>query len=1008
MKIHSLMCSVSGPVLVLACAGMAQPAWAQDSAATPDQPAPPKADKPTDKGSDIVITGVRASVASAVSTKRRAEQLVDSISAQDIGALPDRSVAETLQRIPGVALTRTQSEFTTGRPTDPGRFAPEGGGVTIRGLTNSLSQSNGRDIFSAGNGRTLDWSDISSDLIAGVDVYKNPSAELTEGGISGIINLRGRKPFDQSGQLISMSGDVSYGDLQKKAHWSGNALYSNRWQVGGGEIGILLAGSLNNKGTRTDSIQTSAYGPYTLTTNVGGLTAGTEVYRPGGPGYRIIDWYQRRIMLNGVVQISPSPDMTFTFDAAYSKATPHELEYAMLDYSPPTEDSSWQFGPNKTVIAGSSPATNLDLDTRIGRYKLQTRDFSINWTYAPEGTHWLFSVDAQRLSSSADVYSMTGFTEFGNTGSTVNFTDAGRPTIYFNYGNNPSLYVKPPTGGYALDQQSNYWWAAAMDHIERETAGQWAYRADIKYSFDNSFIKSIGVGVRTTDRDYLTKQATYNWSLLSSEYWGGGSPVYLNQNASPGLSSQSVFYDFPDFFHGSVPAPGVGWFPSASLLATTANAYKYLQATETAGWGWSPLTEASYNTSSGQGNTIDQKEKTRAAYALLRFGADKSPLGRFEGNIGVRVVNTRYDTVGSFSIGGAQATVNGCLVANAANPALCSALQQAVAFAGGNIASALPSFSATGVPFHNNYTNVLPSLNINFHLTDRLQWRFAAGKSMVRPDFHQTSPLFSYNWNFDNTGAVKPGQAPYTGTVANPLLKPMTSWQGDTSIEYYWGKSNALTLALFYKDIANQIITTAYISNLTNNGVTLPFQVVENVNSNKHAKIKGFEVGYTQFFDFLPGPLGGLGVQANYTYVDATGGLNSAYSASLTNAVAVSTSNLPYEQLSKYQYNVALLYTKYGIDLRLAYNWRSHYLLTTISAGNFSPTWMESYGQADGSIFYSINKNIKIGLQATNLFNAKTYLDTSALNNGNVQPFQPRTQITDKDRVVDFAVRVRF
>jgi TonB-dependent receptor len=236
----------------------------------------------------------------------------------------------------------------------------------------------------------------------------------------------------------------------------------------------------------------------------------------------------------------------------------------------------------------------------------------------------------------------------------------------------------------------------------------------------------------------------------------------------------------------------------------------------------------------------------------------------------------------------------------------------------------------------------------------------------------------------------------------------MTSLQGDTSIEYYWGKGNALTLALFYKNIAHQIATTAYVSQLTDHGVTLPFNFIENINSNKHAIIKGFEIGYTQFFSSLPGALSGIGVQANYTYVHATGGLNSAYSAHLTNAVAVSTSNLPYEQLSKHTYNVAAIYSKYGVDARLAYNWRSHYLLTTISAGNFAPTWMENYGQLDGSIFFNITGKVKIGVQATNILGTKTYLSGSVLNNGNVLPFRAPVQVTDKDRVLDLALRVRF
>ena len=228
---------LAGASIVVLALTAADPALAQPAAPTNAQPsassAPGSSDQTTTSKNAIVVTGIRAPLRSARDRKRTADQLVDSINAQDIGALPDRSVAETLQRIPGVSLTRTASELTTGRPTDPGRIAPEGGGVTIRGLKWVGSTSNGRDILSAGS-RALDWSELSSDLIAGIDVYKNPSAELIEGALSGIIDLRSRKPFDQKGQLISFSTDVSYGDLWKKAFWSGNALYSNRWTTPGG------------------------------------------------------------------------------------------------------------------------------------------------------------------------------------------------------------------------------------------------------------------------------------------------------------------------------------------------------------------------------------------------------------------------------------------------------------------------------------------------------------------------------------------------------------------------------------------------------------------------------------------------------------------------------------------------------------------------------------------------------------------------------------------------------
>ena len=165
---------------------LAAPAWAQNAAsntapaattggagqvttdATNDQ------SLSTQTAGEVVVTGIRASVQSATQRKRNAEQVVDSITAQDIGALPDRSVSEALQRIAGITLQRTNDN------RDPARLSSEGGGVFIRGLSWVRSELNGRDVFSAKNGRALSFEDVSSDLLAGVDVYKNPSAELIE------------------------------------------------------------------------------------------------------------------------------------------------------------------------------------------------------------------------------------------------------------------------------------------------------------------------------------------------------------------------------------------------------------------------------------------------------------------------------------------------------------------------------------------------------------------------------------------------------------------------------------------------------------------------------------------------------------------------------------------------------------------------------------------------------------------------------------------------------------
>src|SRR5437879_430212 len=245
-SIFALALSAADPALAQQTATAStstQPA--STSPTGPDATTPPEA---TSSKNAIIVTGIRASLRSARDRKKSAEQIVDSITATDIGALPDRSVSEALQRIPGVTLQRTNEA------RDPARLSAEGGGIFIRGLSWVRSEFNGRDTLSANNGRSLGFEDVPADLLAGVDVYKNPTADLVEGGIGGLVNLRTRKPFDQSGQLIGFSADVNYADLRKKSFKSGYALYSNRWHTGIGDLGILLSGSINNIGNRTDEL----------------------------------------------------------------------------------------------------------------------------------------------------------------------------------------------------------------------------------------------------------------------------------------------------------------------------------------------------------------------------------------------------------------------------------------------------------------------------------------------------------------------------------------------------------------------------------------------------------------------------------------------------------------------------------------------------------------------------------------------------------------------------------
>src|ERR1051325_9867903 len=181
----------------------------------------------------IIITGQRSALRTSQQIKKNADSVVDSITATDIGAFPDKSVAEALQRVPGITVNRFAAT------SDTAHFSAEPSGVIIRGLPQVRSEFNGRDTFSANSSRGLSWTDITPELLQGVDVYKNHTADMIEGGIAGTVDLRTRRPLDATGQLIQLGVRANYGDLDKKWTPDINGYYSNHWKTGIGELGIM-------------------------------------------------------------------------------------------------------------------------------------------------------------------------------------------------------------------------------------------------------------------------------------------------------------------------------------------------------------------------------------------------------------------------------------------------------------------------------------------------------------------------------------------------------------------------------------------------------------------------------------------------------------------------------------------------------------------------------------------------------------------------------------------------
>jgi TonB-dependent receptor len=234
---------------------------------TTDQPATPEDD------SAIVVTGIRQSLANSQNLKRNADTVVDAITAQDIGALPDRSVTEALQRVPGVSINRFAGS------NDPDHFSVEGSGVVIRGLNFVRSEFNGRDTFSAGvGGQSINFADVPSELLGSVEVYKNTTADMIEGGLAGTVNLNTRLPFDHKGLHFGFDAEANYTDMRKKWTPTGSFLISDTFDTSFGRVGLLADVSYSRLMNRSDGIQVTNFQTRNGTT-VAGANNGPSVCR---------------------------------------------------------------------------------------------------------------------------------------------------------------------------------------------------------------------------------------------------------------------------------------------------------------------------------------------------------------------------------------------------------------------------------------------------------------------------------------------------------------------------------------------------------------------------------------------------------------------------------------------------------------------------------------------------------------------------------------------------------
>ena len=809
MKLRHVTVSAS---CVLAVSIGAGSAWAQT--------APTGTGTSADDLNEIVVTGIRASVKSALDIKMNADQLTDSIVAEDIGKLPDNNVIEALQHVSGIQISRNAAEANQ---------------LLIRGLPDIATTLNGRELFTS-TGRYVTLQDIPAELLARVDVEKSPRADDIEGGIAGLIDVRLHRPFDFDGLQLAATAREIHSSLSDHSDPALSGLISNRWQTGIGEVGVLADISYirdHYKEEILDNyISTQPIGPVTGSTGTGG-----QAFIPLTEGAQSINGDRERTAATISTQWAPNSNTEVYLEGFYTR------------YRNPNNNDFFVGLPwicANPATATVFPGTNEVKTVTGGCYDLTSDQSFVPKTdtyQAATGLTW--TGDSVKFTTEFD-FTTSRFSQTGYILDTQYNPPPNGYTADFNYNGSGTPYMNV-TGVNLLDP-SIYHVRQLYDQWTVQKGNELDWRGDLTFTLqDSSWLKSVVTGLRIGDRFAQNRADNAGGidCLGSPNPAAAASVACTTQPALSALQGTAYHATYGSQFNGRY---GISQWMDADPNWLVNN-IAYLREL----WGQS-ATGAPPPEDPTQ--SFDDREISYAGYVKgnFAFNIGSHPL---TGNLGLRLVETRASMLGN---------------------------------------SLIPIFNSSGVQTGSTLTPALidkntldwmPSLNARLQLDDGFFLRFAASRTVTRPTFVQLNPALTLT---DSTATLLGA-----GQSGNPNLDAEKSNNADLSLEYYFGRQNALTGTAFYRRV------DGYIESAINPVVvgTTTYQVTSYTNA-PAGNIEGAELSYTQFLDFLPGWADGFGVQTNGTYVSGD-----------------------FQNISKWSYNVVGIYDHGPASLRVAYNWRS-------------------------------------------------------------------------------------
>lgn len=502
----------------LAMAMATTPAWAQDVQPPAEVPVPesttPQTEVTPEAGAEpsgsIIITGFRASLQNAVNKKKRADQIVESISAEDIGKLPDASIAESISRLPGLTSQRLSGRSEV---------------ISIRGFSPDFSTTllNGREQTTTGDNRAVEYDQYPSEIVNQVNIYKTPMASLIGQGLSGTVDLRTIRPLEANARIISIGARGVYSGLKAlnpdsdRTGWRVNGTFVDKFA--NDTMGVALAASYNHEPYQNQEFNAWGY------PNTGG--AGSPVVIGGSKSYATSTTL-KRLGLMGTFQVRPMPNLTSTVDAFYSNFKDDSIKRGI---ELPLYWSAAQLQPGFTTngdIVSSGTFTGVKGVVRNDVFQRHAKLYSFGWnnSYVTDGG-WHLNGDlsyskTDRNELSLESYAGTGRGSVGAT-DTIGFNTGGDGTTFshqLNYADYNTILLTSPQG-----------WGGDQTAVNgtRIVGGQDGYynnrfikdklfqaRADVGKDFDGSFLSNVQAGLNYTDRSKSLRPDEYFLGLAAN------------------------------------------------------------------------------------------------------------------------------------------------------------------------------------------------------------------------------------------------------------------------------------------------------------------------------------------------------------------------------------------------------------------------------------------------------------------------------------------------------------